>query len=153
MHAHMSASATLGALLLFVFLSASYSPAGAQGMSPSSEGLSRPQIGGTQGIEIPQEMPTFGASGGAEILRHRGPTGAPCLTVGGFARPYTINPNLYDHVVVAENSCAQQIDLQVCYYQTQDCIPMEVPGGERTEAILGIVPAEKDFRFEFREKF
>lgn len=30
---------------------------------------------------------------------------------------------------------------------------MDVPGNERQEAILGIMPAEKDFRFEFREKF
>lgn len=30
---------------------------------------------------------------------------------------------------------------------------MEVPGSGRKEAILGTLPAAKDFRFEFREKF
>jgi hypothetical protein len=30
---------------------------------------------------------------------------------------------------------------------------MEVPGDERKEAILGTLPAMKDFRFEFRERF
>ena len=35
----------------------------------------------------------------------------------------------------------------------QDCIPMEISGEERKEAILGTLPSTKDFRFEFREKF
>jgi hypothetical protein len=43
--------------------------------------------------------------------------------------------------------------MRVCYYESQECIPMEIPGGERKEAILGTLPSTKDFRFEFREKF
>jgi hypothetical protein len=110
-------------------------------------------MGGTDGIEIPKEMQTFGPSTGNDILRHRDPAGRPCLSVGGFARPHIVNPNLYDHVIIAVNSCPQRIIMRVCYYRSQDCIPMDVPGNERQEAILGIMPAEKDFRFEFREKF
>lgn len=101
----------------------------------------------------PTETPTFGANRANEILRHRDFTGKPCLGVGGFARPHIVNPNVYDHVITAINSCPQRIVLQVCYYQSQDCIPMEVPGSGRKEAILGTLPAAKDFRFEFREKF
>jgi len=43
--------------------------------------------------------------------------------------------------------------MQVCYYQTQECIPMDIPGDETKEAILGTMPSTKDFRFDFREKF
>jgi hypothetical protein len=32
-------------------------------------------------------------------------------------------------------------------------VPIEVPGAERKEAILGTLPGVPDFRFEFREKF
>ena len=104
------------------------------------------------GVRLP-DTPTISASSGNDILRHRAPTGSPCLAVSGFARPHVVNPNVYDHVVTAKNSCALRITMQVCYYRSQDCLTMEVPGGERKEAIIGSLPAEKDFRFEFREKF
>jgi hypothetical protein len=149
----MPASTMLRILLIFAFLAEGYSPSSAQQTLPFSDDPSRSAVGATRDMEIPQSLPTFGASGGSDVLRHRGPAGQPCLAVGGFARPQIVNPNLYDHVIVAENSCAQRINLQVCYYQSQDCVPMDVPGGERKEIILGVMPAEKDFRFEFREKF
>ena len=105
------------------------------------------------GVPPPAETPTFGASAGADMLRHRGPTGSPCLDVVGFSRRHTTNSNLYDHVIAVKNNCAQSLTMQVCYYNTQDCLPMEIPGGERKEAILGTMPSTKDFRYEFREKF
>ena len=98
-------------------------------------------------------MPTFGASAGTEILRHRGPTGKTCLAIAGYARPHTTNPKLYDHVINVTNSCAQRIALRICYYRSQECISVEIPGNEHKEAILGTLPSVKDFRFEFREKF
>jgi hypothetical protein len=136
------------ALAVLCLVAISCSASAQSGMNPSSS----PVVGGTiPGPDSP--LPTFGASGGNDILRHRGPTGSPCLTVSGFARPYSTNKNLYDHVVTAVNSCAERISMRVCYYNTQDCIAMEIPGDERKEAVLGTMPAEKDFRFEFRENF
>jgi hypothetical protein len=114
---------------------------------------SAPTVGATRGISIPADRPVIGASGGNDVQRHRDFTGKPCLAVGGYARPHAIVPNLFDHVIIAVNTCPQRIAMRVCYYQSQDCIPMEIPGGERKEAILGTLPAMKDFRFEFREKF
>jgi hypothetical protein len=119
---------------------------------PAQTGTEGSQTGGA-GLHVPREPTTFGASAGTEILRHRGPTGSPCLAVSGYARPHAANPNVYDHVIAAKNSCAQRITMQVCYYKSQDCQPMEIPGGERKEAILGTLPSVKVFRFEFREKF
>jgi hypothetical protein len=43
--------------------------------------------------------------------------------------------------------------MQVCYYKTQRCIPMNIPPWERKEAVLGIFPALKEFRFEYVEEF
>jgi hypothetical protein len=117
----------------------------------SSFGESAPTVGASSGERIPSPQPSFGASTG--ILRHRDFTGRPCLDVGGYAEPHKIDPNLYDHIITAVNHCPQRIAIQVCYYQSQDCIPMDVPGGQQKEAVLGTMPAEKDFRFEFREKF
>jgi hypothetical protein len=152
-HEKMSISPTLRRVFIFALFAANCSGALAQQTLPFSDNPLRPEVGATGGLEIPQRLPTFGPSGGNDILRHRDPMGRPCLAVGGFARPQIINPNLYEHVIVAVNSCAKRIDMQVCYYQSQDCIPVNVQGGERKEAILGLVPAEKNFRFEFREKF
>lgn len=114
---------------------------------------SRPVTGGV-GIRPPADLtPSFGASGNTEILRHRDFSGKPCLMVSGFARAHTIDAHLYDHVITVHNNCPQRIAMQVCYYQSRDCIPLEIPGGERKETILGTLPSIKDFRFEFREKF
>jgi hypothetical protein len=107
----------------------------------------------TSTAPILSNIPVPGASSGNDLLRHRSPTGRPCLEVGGFARPHTTVSNLYDHVVTVTNNCPQRISIQVCYYNTQNCLPVEIPGGERKEAILGTMPSTKDFRFEFREKF
>jgi hypothetical protein len=79
--------------------------------------------------------------------------GKPCVSVYGFARPYVTNPNLFDHVIVASNGCTEVIRMRVCYYRTQDCIAMEIPSRGRKEALLGTLPAMKDFRYEFRERF
>jgi hypothetical protein len=56
-------------------------------------------------------------------------------------------------VITASNRCAKLIKVQVCYYRTQQCIPMEIPGRMRKDAVLGMIPSIKDFRYEFREKF
>src|SRR5262249_34109126 len=68
------------------------------------------------GVPAPAQSPTFEASSNTTMLRHRGPTGSPCLEVGGFARRHTTVSNLYDHVVAVKNNCAQQISIQVCYF-------------------------------------
>ena len=119
-----------------------------------AQDVTSPPIVGGVGVRPPtNDVPTFGASAGTELLRHRNPIGAPCLIVGGIARPHIANTNVYDHVVTAKNSCAQRITIQVCYYKAFDCMPMDIPGGERREAVLGTLPAAREFRFEFREKF
>src|SRR5579863_1088512 len=114
--------------------------------------LSGATVGGTNGPPKAETRP-FAASAGNEILRHRDFTGKPCLGVSGSARSHHVDVNLYDHVITVVNGCPKRIELRVCYYRTQDCIPMEVAGNSRKEAILGTLPSTKDFRFEFREKF
>jgi hypothetical protein len=124
----------------------------AQEQSPPFQRPSAPTVGGS----VPRsavQSPSFGPRGETEILRHRALTGKPCLTVAGVARPHLIDRKLYDHVITASNACPQRIAIRVCYYRTDDCIPMEIPGGQRKEAVLGTLPATKEFGFEFREKF
>jgi hypothetical protein len=136
----------------FLWLTVLACSALAQSETTPFESPSRPTVGGA-GVRPPETRPTFQASTGTEILRHRGPTGKPCLEVGAYARPHTVAPNVYDHVIDATNSCPQRITIRVCYYQTQNCVPLEIPGGERKQAILGTLPAVKEFRFEFVERF
>lgn len=133
-------------LIASVWLVAAICPALAQ-----SE-LGRPQTGAV-GLHALPEPPTFSASGSTDVLRHRSPSGGPCLNVSGMSRAHRVSPNVFDHVVTVKNNCPQRIAMQICYYKTQDCQPLEVPGGERKEAILGTLPAVREFRFEFREKF
>ena len=104
-------------------------------LSPSSDSPGA-TLGGTLGMQPLPARPTIGASSGNDVQRHRDFTGKPCLGVGGYARPHAVNPNLYDNVIVVVNTCPKRIAMQVCYYQSRDCIPVEVPGGERKEVIL-----------------
>lgn len=127
-------------------------PVSAQNERPF-ESPSQSTPGATGGTSIPKPPPTFQASGSSGIRRHKDLTGGPCLNVSGYARPFTTNPHLYDHMITAVNKCPQRIAIHVCYYQSQNCIAMEIPGDTRKDAVLGTMPADKSFRFEFREKF
>jgi hypothetical protein len=111
----------------------------------------RPQVGGTYQPRVTPEIPVTGT--GTEAQRHKDFSGKPCMAVSGFARPFVANPKLFDHVVNAENGCPNAIRLQVCYLLATGCVAMEVPGYGRKEAILGTMPSQKDFRFQFVEKF
>ena len=142
-------------LVTLTLLGVIASTASAQGGETAPfESSQQPTVGATSGMRPPvTALPAFGSSAGTEILRHRAPAGNTCLAVTGYARPRIINLKVYDHVIKVMNSCAQRIAIRVCYYRTQDCISMEIPGGERKEAILGTLPSVNDFRFEFREQF
>jgi hypothetical protein len=149
----VKSSISIGVVLSFFWLAAIGCPASAQSGTDDLGAWSRATPGGTYGNQNSDALPGFEASGGDEVLRHRDFTGKPCLAVSGSAVAHTIDPNLYDDVITAVNSCPQQIEVQVCYYQSEDCISMDIPGGETREAILGMLPSTQDFQFEFREKF
>lgn len=109
--------------------------------------------------------PVVGSSyGNTATTRYSNPTDDPnryrqtdsfgklCLNIGGYGRPFATNPNLYDHVIVVVNNCPKRINFEVCYYQTHNCVNVEMPAQQRKEVILGIQPGVKEFRYEFREK-
>jgi len=124
---------------------------GAQGLAPLN-GASSTIPGGTGGMP-PVVQPRLYSSANPPVQVHRGPTGHPCLKVTGYAQQQTINPNIYDHMLDVSNDCSQPIKLQVCYYQSQQCTAIDIPAYGRKEATLGIMPAMKDFRFEYKEQF
>jgi hypothetical protein len=121
------------------------------GLQPPSS--SQPIFGTSTGTKPPLAPPIITGSQDLNLLRHRDFAGKPCLVVEGMARPHTTNPNLFDHVINAINSCPQKLRLQVCYYKSQECVWVEVPGRERKEALLGTLPSIRDFRYEFHEQF
>ena len=125
--------------------------ASAQSIGDDSQSPAKPSFAGINGSS--DYLQTFKPSSAGEILRHRDFAGQPCLIFEGFARPHTINPNLYDDVVAITNNCPRHISVRLCYTGNDDCISVDVPGSERKEAILGMLPAIKNFSFEFHEKF
>jgi hypothetical protein len=87
-----------------------------------------------------------------ERNRHVGLTGKPCIALESRATAQRINKNIYEHWITASNSCGQNIKLQVCYHKTDDCIVMNVPPYENTNAVLGIQPSMKEFQYDAKEK-
>ena len=122
----------------------------AQAATDLSGQRSQPIIGGTSGTVPPQQL--IRGSQNTEVLRHRDLNGRPCLDIGGYARPLSTSSKLLDHVIVANNACADLIRVDVCYLGSLQCNLMQVPGHTRKEFILGTTVA-KDFQYEFRERF
>ena len=81
------------------------------------------------------------------------PTGKPCLVLHGYAKPQTINPNIFEHRIAASNGCGQNIKVKVCYHGSDDCITIDVPPWDRKDSVLGIYPALRDFKFDAKEQF
>ena len=110
----------------------------------------RPAVGATQGVTV---TPYSSPSSGTYTRRHLSPNGTVCIYLGGVARPFTNNDKLFNHWISAENRCSDRIRIKVCYYATTSCIDMNLAGHEQKEAILGTLPAVKDFRYEYQEQF
>jgi hypothetical protein len=110
----------------------------------------RPGVGATQGVTV---TPYSSPSSGTYTRRHVSPNGTVCVYLGGVARPFTTNDKLFNHWISAENRCSDRIRIKVCYYATTNCIDMNLAGHEQKEAILGTLPAVKDFRYEYQEQF
>lgn len=108
--------------------------------------LSWPAVGQTL-LPLPGLAPHSGAP------THKGPTGQPCLTFEAYAQPEFINKTIFEHWIKATNSCGQYIKVQVCYYNTDDCIMLNVPPWDKKQAVLGIYPSLRDFRYETKEQF
>ncbi len=105
------------------------------------------------GVGLRAAPPALALSGAAAVKRHIGPTGKPCVAVNGEAHAQTINPHIFEHTIIANNSCSQVIRLFVCYYGSDRCVPLTVPSYARQMAVLGIEPATVAFRFEYWERF
>lgn len=135
---------------VFALMLASIGVARAQsGIDPLTGYSKRPEVGGTYQSRILPDTPI----GGADSQHHRDFAGKPCLALTGGARPFVTNPKLFDHIIRAENSCPTAIKVQTCYLQSTSCVSFEVPGYGRKEIVLGTMPGQKDFQFQFQEKF
>jgi hypothetical protein len=138
-------------LALWMVLSApglSYS----QGLMSSPSDPPRPTVGSTGGLRIPSPARLPGEKPGSGTRVHLDPMGKPCVAVSAFARAQTLNPNIFDHTIFAQNHCSQAIKLKICYFGSQSCIAVDVPGYGRKEVVLGIYPALKEFRYEYVEQ-
>ena len=110
-------------------------------------------VGSTPGFTSDLRPPSarFGSSQTPKL--HIGTNGKPCIYVVGQARAQTINPNVFEHVLILNNSCGLPIKLRICYYGTETCNDASIAAFARRQEIFGIMPNAKDFRFEYREYF
>jgi hypothetical protein len=126
-------------------------PASGQGLTRPLSTDPPPMVGGV-GLPSPVRPPILGEKGNQARL-HLDPTGKPCVKVGGYSRAHTNNLNIFDHVITAANGCSQVIKMQVCYYKSQSCVSVTLSSYGRKEAVLGVFPSLKEFRYEYREQF
>lgn len=134
----------------FIAMIAAQDRARAQADKPGLSGGS--VVGSTPGLSAnPGSASTrFGSSQTPQ--RHMNSTGRPCTYVLGEAKPQALNPKLYDHVLIVNNSCSVPVKLRACYLGTEKCNDVAVGAFTKRREIFGIAP-DKDFRFEYREYF
>jgi len=125
----------------------------AQTPSPLSGSHSSPILGGPSGATSSAKIELFGNGQNATTQMHVGPTNKPCLTFQGYVEQQKINNNLFNHLIIVSNECSQVIKVDLCYYKSQHCTSITVASYGRKEVTLGIMPAMKDFRFDYREQF
>jgi hypothetical protein len=124
--------------------------ADAQTLSPIS---SKPIVGSSGVAAPPPRQPVISGSLNQGPRQHLGPLGKPCISSYAVGRAQKINPKIIEHIVTATNSCSQAIKLRLCYYQSDRCIPLTIPGYEHKEVVLGIMPGTTDFRYQYWEEF
>ena len=85
--------------------------------------------------------------------KHLDFAGKPCLETSGSAVPLASNPKIQSHLVNLSNRCIDMIKVKLCYYKTDDCIDVEVPGHSRKEQVLGVFPELQQFKYQVKEQF
>jgi hypothetical protein len=85
--------------------------------------------------------------------KHRDFAGKPCLETSGVSHPLASNPRVLNHAVSLNNHCAERIKAKVCYYKTDECTDVDVPGNSRKEQVIGVFPAMQIFRYDVKEQF
>lgn len=78
--------------------------------------------------------------------------GRPCLDVEAAARAHVVNPNLFDHVVSIKSNCVRPIKVKLCYFQSDACKEIVVPGYKRVDTILGTMTNVSRFRYSLIQK-
>jgi hypothetical protein len=85
--------------------------------------------------------------------KHRDFAGKACLETSGVSHALASNPRILTHAVVLDNHCSDRIKAKVCYYKTDECTDVEVPGKSTKEQTIGVFPAMQVFRYDVREQF
>jgi hypothetical protein len=134
-----------------VLVLAANGPARAQVDRPGLSGGS--VVGATPGLNTDAISPTVRFGSSQTPQRHLDTNGRPCVYVLAEAKPQAINPTLYEHALIVNNSCGIPIKLRACYFGTEKCNDVSVGAFTRRREIFSIQPNAKDFRFEFREYF
>ncbi|WP_441234181.1 hypothetical protein [Bradyrhizobium sp. 930_D9_N1_4] len=135
----------------FIVMIAAGERAHAQADRPGLSGGS--VVGSTPGLTVDPSAASMRFGSSRTPQRHMDSTGRPCIYVLGEAKPQVVNPKLYDHVLIVNNSCSVPVKLRACYLGTEKCNDVAVAAFTKRREIFGIAPDAKDFRFEYREYF
>ncbi len=76
----------------------------------------------------------------------------PCITVLAQVIPVT-NTKIYEHHILAENTCALPIVIDACYAGSTSCVRLRVPPHDLADAVLGYMPGDPSFEFTWREAY
>ncbi len=85
--------------------------------------------------------------------KHLDFAGKPCLETKGVSQPLASSPRILNHSVSLKNHCAERIKVKLCYYGTDNCTAVEVPGNSAKDQVIGVFPAMQMFRYDVKEVF
>jgi hypothetical protein len=133
--------------------------------TPLGAAQGRPIEGGTGGNQ-PQSPALSQLRPRVKV--HQDVAGNPCVTVAAHSLPKAdfrkifggeqtsngtdIKLKTFEHIISAHNHCGLTVRLRVCYYGSQNCVPLDVPGHDDGQVSLGISP-ESGFHYQYTEQF
>lgn len=77
--------------------------------------------------------------------------GKPCADVEAASKARMSNPNIFDHMISVENRCLKPLKLRFCYFGSDRCTDVDLPGLKRKDLVLGVYPGLKTFRYSWTE--
>lgn len=114
-------------------------------------GMSSPLIGASAEPASNSRLTMQSGSYAGRVPASRDAFGKLCADVEAASKARVSNPNVFEHIVSVLNRCLKPIKLRFCYFGSDRCTDVDLPGLKRKDLVLGVYPGLKTFRYSWIE--
>ncbi|MFL9828361.1 hypothetical protein [Rhodoplanes sp. SY1] len=126
-------------------------PLGAAALFTLGIGVSTLPIGASAQSASNSRLTLQSGSYAGKALVSKDAFGKPCADVEAASKARVSNPNVFEHIVSVQNRCLKPLKLRFCYFGSDRCTDLDLPGLKRKDLVLGVYPGLKTFRYSWTE--